>query len=86
MNDEIISVVRKEVRHYMRLSCERDIYTINQACFRLNVSRQKFYSVYVNTGKINPLIISGQIMIAKQDIESCISNETRYTKRNLLNY
>lgn len=82
--DEIILTVRKEVRHYMRLSVERELYTLSQACFRLNCSRKKFYQLYVDTGKIFPLIIAGSVFISNQDIKNCIENEQRYISRKYL--
>ena len=82
--DEIISTVRKEVRHYMRLSVDRELYSLNQACFRLNCSRQKFYQLYIDTGKIFPLMIHGQVFITNQSIKDCIDNEQRYISRKYL--
>lgn len=83
--DQLTEIIQKEVRHYMRLSVERELYTLNQACFRLNCSRKKFYELYVNTGKIFPLIINGQVFITNQSIKNCLEQEQKFISRKAVN-
>lgn len=67
----------KEYKKYLRLSSERDLYTIPQAAFRLGIGRNEFESSYVRTGKIMLRIRDGKKLVAKSEIEKAIDEMQR---------
>lgn len=60
-------------KKFLRLSSERDLYTVGQAAFRLNISRNEFISEFVNTGKVNVLFRNGRQFVTAQSIKQYIA-------------
>ena len=52
----VIEMMKKEYRHFLRLSMERDIYTKPQAAFRLGCSENVVEAEYLATGKVKMLV------------------------------
>lgn len=82
MDQSLNDIIRKEVRKFLRLSCERDLYTIPQAAFRLNISRNEFNEVYVKSGKIKLVIINGAVKVPKEQIDQFIASEKKYIHKD----
>lgn len=53
MNDElIIKTIRQETRKFLRKSANKSRYTLPQAAFRINVSKNRIWKDYVETKKL----------------------------------
>ena len=59
-------------KKFLRLSAERDLYTIGQAAFRLNISRNEFENEFVKEGKVNVLFRNGRQFVTGQSIKDFI--------------
>lgn len=71
----------KRVNHFMRLSCERELYTVAQASFRLNISRNEIQLEYINTGKLKVIFRKGRMFVTDQSIKEFVT-ESSLVKRN----
>lgn len=60
------------MRKFLRLSSERDLYTIEQAAFRLNVSRNEFKGTFVDTGTIRLKLVGSRLFVPKCEINFAI--------------
>lgn len=76
MND---NEIKKEIRHLLRLSAPRELYTIPQASFRMNCSRNEFENLYLRTGKIKIIIYKGKKMVPHIEIEKYVESLKRFT-------
>lgn len=76
--EELNRTVAESVKHYLRLSSQRDVYTVPQAAFRLNISRNDFEREFVATGKIKLLIRNNQKFVAATEIEQYLKQEPRF--------
>jgi len=63
---------------------QRDLYTIPQAAFRLNCSRNVFNSKYVETGKIKLVVDDGKLMVPATELLYAISEMPRVVHKNSL--
>jgi len=81
MND---NEIKKEIRHFLRLSAPRELYTIPQASFRLNCSRNEFENLFVRTGKIKIVIYNGKKMVPHSEIDSYVQNLKHFTSREAI--
>lgn len=62
----------KLLKKFLRLSSQRDLYTIPQAAFRLNCSVNEFNKRFVETGAIKLVIENGKSMIPASEINYAI--------------
>lgn len=69
MTDQTNEIFRKELKHFLRLSSQRDAYTIPQAAFRLNCDRHDFKFLFIDTGKIKIELRNGKELIPRSEIE-----------------
>jgi hypothetical protein len=76
--EELNKTVAIQSKHYLRLSSQRDVYSIPQASFRLNCSRNEFESLFVDTGKIKLLIRNDKKFVTREEIESYLEHEPKY--------
>lgn len=83
--EELNRTVAIQSKHYLRLSSERDVYSIPQASFRLNCSRNEFESLFVDTGKIKLLIRNNQKFVTREEIENYLAHEPKYTNSKFKN-
>jgi len=81
---ELEQLQLKEYKKYLRLSSERDLYTIPQAAFRLNCSRNNFKSKYVETGKIKLVFDDGKLMVPATELPYAISELPKVVYTNSL--
>ena len=79
--EELNKTVLQQSMHYLRLSSQRDVYSIPQAAFRLNCSRNEFESLFVDTGKIKLLIRNGKRLVNRSEIENYLEHEKLFVKR-----
>lgn len=79
--EELNKTVAVQLKHYLRLSSQRDVYSIPQAAFRLNCSRNQFESLFLETGKIKLLIRDGKKFVTREEVENYIAHEPKYLKR-----
>lgn len=78
---ELNKTVSWQLKHYLRLSSQRDVYTVPQAAFRLNCSRNEFETLFVQTGKIKLLIRNNKKYVARDEIENYLKAEKRFQPR-----
>lgn len=83
--EELNKTVEVQLKHYLRLSSQRDVYTVPQAAFRLNISRNEFENLFVSIGKIKLLIRNGKKFVAANEIEQYIKQEARYYPKEFIN-
>ena len=76
--EELNKTVMRQLKHNLRLSSRRDVYSIPQAAFRLNCSRNEFESLFVETGKIKLLIRDGKKFVTSQEIENYLEHEPKF--------
>ena len=62
----------KEYKKYLRLSSERDLYTIPQAAFRLGISRNEFERAYVKSGLIMLRLRGSEKLVPRTELEKAI--------------
>lgn len=62
-------------KKYLRLSASRELYTIGQAAFRLNISRNEFQSEFIDKGKVNVLFRNGRQFVTGESIKNYIAGE-----------
>ncbi|MBK8609108.1 MAG: hypothetical protein IPL84_03975 [Chitinophagaceae bacterium] len=79
--EELNKTVAHQSKHFLRLSSQRDMYSIPQASFRLNVDRHLFESEFVDTGKIKIMIRGGKRFVAASEIEQFIECEPKFYSR-----
>jgi len=84
LESKILEMQYKEVKKFLRLSSERDIYTYTQASFRLNVSRNTFEAEFIRSGLLKVTKIRGKCWIAKKEIEALIESNNRYVHEDSL--
>lgn len=77
--EELNKTVAVQSKHYLRLSSQRDVYSIPQASFRLNCDRHEFEALFVDTGKIKLLIRGGKKFVTRDEIENYLAHEVKYT-------
>jgi hypothetical protein len=70
LESKILEMQKKELRKFLRLSSERDLYNYNQAAFRLNISRNRIEAEFIKTGLIKEVLIRGEYWIPKSEIDS----------------
>lgn len=75
------AMVKPEL-HFKNLSQKRDVYTLQQAAFRLNCSRNEFEKKFVKSGKIKLQIISGNKYVLDSEIQNYLRTEIK--KSNML--
>lgn len=81
---ELEQIQFKEYKKFLRLSSERDLYTIPQAAFRMNVSRSVFEKKFVNTGMLKLKIDGGKKMVPKSELIYAIDRMQTIVHRNTL--
>lgn len=74
----------KEYKKYLRLSMERELYTIPQAAFRLNVSRNEFKERYLEAGLIRLKVVGGRLLVPASEIKYCIDQMQNVVHKNSL--
>lgn len=62
----------KLYKKFLRLSSQRDLYTIPQAAFRLNCSVNDFKERFVETGLIKLVIVNSRMMVPAKEISYAI--------------
>ena len=77
--EELNKTVTLQSKHFLRLSSQRDVYSIPQASFRLNCSRNEFESLFVSTGKIKLLIRNGKKFVTRDEIENYLAHQPKFT-------
>jgi len=81
---ELELVQLKLYKRYLRLSMERDLYTIPQAAFRLGISRNAFEKDFVETGIIKLKLFDGRKRVAKSEIETAVDMMPTMVHKNSL--
>ena len=81
---ELELVQLKLYKRYLRLSMERDLYTIPQAAFRLGISRNTFEKDFVETGIIKLKLFDGRKCVAKSEIETAVDMMPTMVHKNSL--
>ena len=81
---ELELVQLKLYKRYLRLSMERDLYTIPQAAFRLGISRNTFEKDFVETGIIKLKLFDGRKRVAKSEIETAVDMMPAMVHKNSL--
>ena len=81
---ELETKILKETKKYLRLSMERDLYTIPQAAFRLGCSRNEFEEKYVKTGMIRLKVVGGRLLVARSEIVYAIDQLKNIIHKNSL--
>lgn len=66
----------KRVNHFMRLSCERELYTVAQASFRLNISRNDLKKEFIDTGKLKVTFRDGRMFVTDQSIKEFVTEKS----------
>lgn len=74
----------KLYKKFLRLSSQRDLYTISQAAFRLNCSVNDFNNRFVETGLIKLVIVNGRMMVPAKEINYAIENMQTVVHKNSL--
>jgi len=69
---------------FLRLSMQRDLYTIPQAAFRIGCSRNVFNSKYVETGKIKLVVDGRKLMVPATELIYAIGEMQRVVHTNSL--
>jgi hypothetical protein len=82
LESKILEMQLKEYRKFLRLSSERDLYNLNQAAFRLNISRNRVEADFIKTGLINQVRIRGEYWIPKSEIDKMIENSDRFVHKD----
>jgi hypothetical protein len=82
LENKILEMQLKEYRKFLRLSSERDIYNLNQAAFRLNISRNRIESEFIKTGLIKQVRIRGEYRIPKSEIDNMIESSDRFVHKD----
>ena len=85
LETKILEMQTKEVRKFLRLSSERDLYTYNQAAYRLNTSRNTFEAEFVKSGLLKITKIREKCWISKIDIDALIESNNHYVHKDSLN-
>jgi len=75
---------QKLYNKFLRLSMQRDLYTIPQAAFRLNCSRNLFTRKYVESGKIKLVVDEGKLMVPATELLYAISELPKVVHKNSL--
>lgn len=75
---------QKLYKKYLRLSMQRDLYTIPQAAFRLNCSRNVFMERYVESGFIKLVLLDGKMMVPAKEITQAIDQMQSIVHKNSL--
>jgi len=82
LESKILEVHKKELKKFLRLSSERDLYNYTQAAFRLNISRNIFETEFIKSGLLVFIEIRGSRWIAKKDIDVFIESQDRFVHRD----
>jgi hypothetical protein len=61
LEQKMLEIYQRELRHYLKLSMDRDILEKSQAAFRLGVSENRIESDYLATGKIKMILEDGKL-------------------------
>lgn len=85
MTERIDNIIQKELKHYLRLSSVREVYTIPQASFRMNCDRHQFEQLFVDTGKIKLHIRDGKKYVLQCEIDKYLNNEPQYVSAKCSN-
>jgi len=62
-------------------AAERRLFTVNDACTYLSISRMSLYRL-IKQEKISPLMISGRTLFDRKDLDELIETSKSSTKRN----
>ena len=62
----------KIIRKYLRLSAARELYTLEQAAFRLNISRNELRKELIEKGTLKVLFRNGRQFVTEQSIKEFI--------------
>jgi predicted site-specific integrase-resolvase len=73
-----LEMQRKEIKKFLRLSSERDLYNLQQAAFRLNVSRNRLQEEYLDKGFLKMVHFRGQYWIPKSEIDRMIEMSEKF--------
>lgn len=65
----------KLYKKFLRLSAPRELYTVEQAAFRLNISRNELDREFIKKGKVNVLFRNGRQFVTDQSIKDYVTNE-----------
>ncbi len=60
---------QKLQKKFLRLSAERELYTVEQAAFRLNISRNQLSKELIEQGKLTVLFRNGRQFIIGSSIK-----------------
>ena len=74
----------KEYKKSLRLSMQRDLYTIPQAAFRLNCSVNTFKQRYVETGLIKMVLENGKLLVPAKEISYAIEQLQTVVHKNTI--
>lgn len=74
----------KLLKKFLRLSSQRDLYTIPQAAFRLNCSVNDFKNRFVEPGAIKLVIVNSRKMVPASEIKCAIDQMQTVVHRNSL--
>lgn len=75
---------QKLYNKFLKLSMQRELYTIPQAAFRLNCSRNTFKQRYVDTGLIKLVLDNGRLMVPAKEISYAIDQMQSVVHKNSL--
>lgn len=75
--NKIYQQKEKIEKHFKHLSKQRDVYTIQQAAFRLNCSRNEFEKLFVKTGKIKLQLTKGNKYVLDSEIQNHLQAELK---------
>ncbi|HAV56587.1 MAG TPA: hypothetical protein DCX45_03495 [Acinetobacter junii] len=62
-------------KKFLRLSAERELYTVSQAAFRLNISRNEIQKELIEKGKLTVLFRNGRQFVVGASIKEFIASE-----------
>ena len=82
--NEQLKIYRKELRSLFRLTAERDVYTYNQAAFKLGTSRNTFEAEFIKSGFLKVTKLRGKNWIARTEIEKLIEKQNRFVHEDSL--
>jgi len=81
---EQLKIYQKELKSILRLTVVRDIYSYNQAAFKLNISRNTFEAEFIRTGLLKVTKLREKNWIARTEIEKLIEENNHYVHKDSL--
>lgn len=79
-------VEQKLFNKFLRLSMQRDLYTIPQAAFRMGISRNQFESTYVKTGMIMLRLRGAEKLVPRTELEKAIEMMPLIVSKDIIKY